>query len=126
MRDSNRESGNRLCSWGGTTLTRRSRGFIAARQDEHGVLILSTFAGAALELTDALQVNPYDVQQVAAAILRALEMPDQEQAARIHRMRTTVKDHNVFRWAANLLSDLTDIRIDTPERPEGAVVAGDE
>jgi len=49
--------------------------FVAARDDEHGVLILSTFAGAALELTDALQVNPYDVQQVAGAILRALEMP---------------------------------------------------
>ena len=99
--------------------------FIAARQDEHGVLILSTFAGAALELTDALQVNPYDVQQVAAAILRALEMPDDEQAARIRRMRTTVKDHNVFRWAANLLSDLTDIRIEPPERPESVVVSGE-
>jgi len=66
------------------------------------------------------------VQQVATAILRALEMPDQEQAARIHRMRATVKDHNVFRWAANLLSDLTDIRIDSPERPESPVVAGEE
>ena len=100
--------------------------FIAARDDEHGVLILSTFAGAALELTDALQVNPYDVQQVAAAILQALEMPDQEQAARIHRMRTTVKDHNVYRWAANLLSDLTDIRIDTPERQENLAAPGEE
>src|SRR5579862_8190724 len=100
--------------------------FVAAREDEHGVLILSTFAGAALELTDALLVNPYDVQQVAAAILRALEMSDEEQGARIRRMRTTVKDHNVFRWAANLLSDLTDIRIDAPERQENAVAAGDE
>jgi len=100
--------------------------FIAARDDEHGVLILSTFAGAALELTDALQVNPYDVQQVAAAILQALEMPDQEQAARIHRMRTTVKDHNVYRWAANLLSDLTDIRIDAPERQENLAAPGEE
>ena len=99
--------------------------FIAAREDEHGVLILSTFAGAALELTDALQVNPYDVQQVAASILRALEMPDDEQAARIRRMRTTVKDHNVFRWAANLLSDLTDIRIEPPERQENLVVTGE-
>jgi alpha,alpha-trehalose-phosphate synthase [UDP-forming] len=99
--------------------------FVVAREDEHGVLILSTFAGAALELTDALQVNPYDIQQVAAAILRALEMPDDEQAARIRRMRTTVKDHNVFRWAANLLSDLTDIRIEPPERQENVVVSGD-
>jgi trehalose-6-phosphate synthase len=100
--------------------------FVASRNDEHGVLILSTFAGAALELTDALQVNPYDVQQVATAILRALEMPDDEQAARMHRMRTMVKDHNVYRWAANLLSDLTDIRIDAPERPETPVLPGEE
>ena len=92
--------------------------FVAMRDDEHGVLILSTFAGAALELTDAILVNPYDEQQMAGAILRALEMPDEEQAARMHRMRASVKDHNVFRWAANLLSDLTEIRIDSPERQE--------
>lgn len=100
--------------------------FVAARSDEHGVLILSTFAGAALELTDALLVNPYDVQQAAGAILQALEMADEEQAGRMHRMRTKVKDHNVFRWAANLLSDLTDIRIDAPERQENVVAPGDE
>jgi alpha,alpha-trehalose-phosphate synthase [UDP-forming] len=100
--------------------------FVASRDDEHGVLILSTFAGAALELTDALQVNPYDVQQTAAAILRALEMPDDEQAARMYRMRTKVKDYNVYRWAANLLSDLTEIRIDAPERQENLVTPGEE
>jgi trehalose-6-phosphate synthase len=100
--------------------------FVASRDDEHGVLILSTFAGAALELTDALLVNPYDVQGVAVAILRALEMPDEEQAARMHRMRASVKDHNVYRWAANLLSDLTEIRIDAPERQESAAPAGEE
>lgn len=100
--------------------------FVASRDDEHGVLILSTFAGAALELTDALQVNPYDVQQTAVAILRALEMPDDEQAARMYRMRTKVKDYNVYRWAANLLSDLTEIRIDAPERQENLVTPGEE
>ena len=100
--------------------------FVASRDDEHGVLILSTFAGAALELTDALQVNPYDVQQTAAAVLRALEMPDDEQAARMHRMRTKVKEYNVYRWAANLLSDLTEIRIDAQERPENLVSPGEE
>ena len=100
--------------------------FVASRDDEHGVLILSTFAGAALELTDALQVNPYDVQQTALAILRALEMPDDEQAARMYRMRTKVKDYNVYRWAANLLSDLTEIRIDAPERQENLVTPGEE
>ena len=100
--------------------------FVASRDDEHGVLILSTFAGAALELTDALLINPYDVQQTAAAILRALEMSDEEQAVRMRRMRTKVKDHNVYRWAANLLSDLTEIRIDTPERQEVTISPGQE
>jgi trehalose 6-phosphate synthase len=81
-------------------------------------LILSTFAGAALELTDALQVNPYDVQQLAGAIFRSLEMPEEEQAARMRHMRKNIREHNVFRWAASLLSDLTEIRIDTEERFE--------
>ena len=92
--------------------------FIASREDERGVLILSTFAGAALELTDALQVNPYDVQQLAAAIHRSLEMPQEEQTTRMQHMRKTVREHNVYRWAASLLSDLTEIRIDTSERAE--------
>jgi alpha,alpha-trehalose-phosphate synthase [UDP-forming] len=92
--------------------------FVASREDERGALILSTFAGAALELTDALLVNPYDVQQVASAIHRALEMGEEEQAERMQRMRQNVREHNVFRWAANLLSDLTEIRIEIPERVE--------
>ena len=92
--------------------------FVASRDDNHGVLILSTFAGAALELTDALLVNPYDVQQLASAIHRALNMPGDEQTARMQRMRGFVREHNVYRWAASLLSDLTEIRIDTPERVE--------
>jgi alpha,alpha-trehalose-phosphate synthase [UDP-forming] len=96
--------------------------FVASRDDEHGVLVLSTFAGAALELTDALQVNPYDVQQMSASILRALEMSDEEQASRMRRMRMLIKEHNVYRWAANLLSDLTDIRIDAPDRQETVVL----
>jgi len=79
---------------------------------------LSTFAGAALELTDALQVNPYDVQQLAAAILRSLEMPEEEQETRMRHMRKNIREHNVYRWAASLLSDLTEIRIDAPERVE--------
>ena len=90
--------------------------FVAARDDDRGVLILSTFAGAALELTDALLVNPYDVQQLAGAIHRALEMPTEEECSRMRRMRSSVREHNVYRWAANLLSDLTDIRIDTADR----------
>ena len=92
--------------------------FVAARHDERGALILSTFAGAAHELTDALLVNPYDVSQVAETIHRALEMPEEEQATRMQRMRHNVREHNVYRWAAHLLSDLTEIRIEIPERAD--------
>src|ERR1700674_1359999 len=90
--------------------------FMASREDERGVLILSTFAGAAHELSDALLINPYDVSQLAEAIHRALEMPETEQALRMERMRHNVREHNVYRWAAHLLSDLTEIRIEIPER----------
>jgi alpha,alpha-trehalose-phosphate synthase [UDP-forming] len=92
--------------------------FVASRDDERGVLILSTFAGAAHELSDALLVNPYDVEQVADAIHRAIEMPEDQQSLRMQRMRQIVREHNIYRWAANLLSDLTEIRIDAPERVE--------
>jgi len=92
--------------------------FVAAREDGLGALILSTFAGAAHELSDALLVNPYDVSQLADTIHRALEMPEGEQAMRMERMRRKVREHNVFRWAAHLLSDLTEIRIEAPERAE--------
>ena len=92
--------------------------FVASREDNCGVLILSTFAGAALQLTDALLVNPYDVQQLADAIHRALSMPVEEQTTRMLHMRTSVREHNVYRWAASLLSDLTEIRIDAPDRVE--------
>jgi trehalose 6-phosphate synthase len=86
--------------------------FVAARDDNRGVLILSTFAGAALELTDALLVNPYDIQQLAGAIHRALKMPDEEQVERMRRMRQHVREHNIYRWAANLLTDLADVRVE--------------
>jgi trehalose-6-phosphate synthase len=98
--------------------------FVASRDDNRGVLVLSTFAGAALELTDALLVNPYDVQQLADAILRALNMQEDQEAERMLRMRHNVREHNVYRWAANLLSDLTEIRIDVPDRVE-APLAGE-
>lgn len=92
--------------------------FVAARSDEQGVLILSTFAGAARELHDAMLVNPYDVQQMSEAILRSLEMSEEEQGTRMRHMRDNIREHNIYRWAASLLSDLTEIRIDVPEQVE--------
>src|SRR6202521_2944508 len=92
--------------------------FVASREDERGTLILSTFAGAAHELSDALMINPYDISQLAETIHRALEMSEEEQCTRMRRMRHNVREHNVYRWAAHLLSDLTEIRIELPERVE--------
>jgi trehalose 6-phosphate synthase len=92
--------------------------FVAAREDERGALILSSFAGAAHELGDALLVNPYDTQQVAEAIHQALDMTEEQQETQMSRMRKVVHEHNVYKWAANLLSDLTEIRVEMPERRE--------
>jgi trehalose 6-phosphate synthase len=86
--------------------------YIAARKDCDGVLILSRFTGAAQELRDALLVNPYDVQQVAEAIRSGLEMSPGERRMRMERMRLQVKEHNVYRWASNLLSDVCAVRIE--------------
>ncbi len=90
--------------------------FIASRDDEHGALILSRFTGAGRELRDAVIVNPYDIEQLADAVRFALEMDPEERQARMRRMRRVVKDHNVYRWAANLITELSEIRIEKREQ----------
>jgi alpha,alpha-trehalose-phosphate synthase [UDP-forming] len=90
--------------------------FVATRKDERGVLILSCFTGAARELRDALQVNPYDIDQTADAMRAALEMHSEEKQLRMHRMRKTVRENNVYRWAGNLIADLCEVRLDQPSR----------
>jgi trehalose 6-phosphate synthase len=88
--------------------------YVAARQDERGALILSRFAGACHELADAFVVNPYDTDELAGAIHAALIMPAAELEARMRRMRTSVKEHNVYRWAGNLIGELAEVRLDAP------------
>jgi trehalose 6-phosphate synthase len=89
--------------------------FIASRQDERGVLILSCFTGAARELRDSLQVNPYDIDQTAEAIRAALEMQHDEKRMRMQRMRKLIREHNVYRWAGGLIGELCDVRLETSE-----------
>jgi len=84
--------------------------FVAARDDERGVLVLSMFAGAARELTDALSINPYDIDDVASVLARALTMPDDEQADRMRRLRSVISEFSAYRWAAQLLSDAARLR----------------
>ncbi|QOZ78744.1 trehalose-6-phosphate synthase [Bradyrhizobium sp. CCBAU 53351] len=79
--------------------------FVSSREDNAGVLILSSFTGASRELSEALIVNPYDTEEMASAIEIALTMPIQEQAERMKLMRQQVKEHNVYRWAGAMLVD---------------------
>lgn len=79
--------------------------FVAARDDERGVLILSRFAGAAREMTEALIVNPYHVEETADALHRAATMPVAEQRERMASLRMGVREFNVFRWAGRMLAD---------------------
>ena len=84
--------------------------FVAARDDEDGVLVLSTFTGASRELAEALLVNPFDVGETANAIVAALEMGRDERRQRMHLMRRTVSEANVYRWAGRMLVDVARIR----------------
>lgn len=84
--------------------------FVAARDDEEGVLILSQFTGAATELHEALIVNPYNIDQCANALAIGLTMQIGEQKARMRNMRGLVQEHNVFRWAGKMLIDAARMR----------------
>jgi len=92
--------------------------FIAARDDDQGALILSQFAGASQELRDALIVNPYDLEQLADAMHFALVMDPSDRSARMHRLRQAVKEFNIYRWAANLITELAQIRLESDVEAE--------
>jgi len=74
------------------------------------VLVLSQFTGAARELSEALIVNPYDIEQAAAAMHVALTMSPEEQRTRMRSMRSLVQEFNVFRWAGRMLIDAARMR----------------
>jgi trehalose 6-phosphate synthase len=84
--------------------------FVASRDDEDGVLLLSTFAGASRELVEAVIVNPFDVEGTAQGISAALRMGPEERRQRMRLMRQTVKHNNVYRWAGRMLMDAARIR----------------
>ena len=84
--------------------------FVASRDDEQGVLVLSQFAGASRELAEALVVNPYDADQCGAALHQALTMKPEEQRDRMRFMRAVVREFNVYRWAGRMLLDAAVMR----------------
>ncbi|WP_027058903.1 alpha,alpha-trehalose-phosphate synthase (UDP-forming) [Mesorhizobium loti] len=95
--------------------------FVAARDDEQGVLLLSMFAGASKELLEALIVNPYDAAMMGDVLLQALTMSPDEQTQRMRRMREIVRENNVYRWAGSMLLDAARLRKrDAVDRAVGA------
>jgi trehalose 6-phosphate synthase len=84
--------------------------FVAARDDELGVLVLSQFTGAARELTEALIVNPYDLEEASSALATALSMSPEEQRMRMRSMRAFVAEFNIYRWAGRMLVDAGRVR----------------
>ncbi|MBN2572951.1 MAG: trehalose-6-phosphate synthase [Deltaproteobacteria bacterium] len=84
--------------------------FVAARDDERGVLVLSQFTGAARELAESLVVNPYDLEEASSALDTALRMPPDEQRDRMRAMRAFLAEFNVYRWAGAMLVDAARLR----------------
>jgi trehalose 6-phosphate synthase len=83
--------------------------YVSARIDGDGVLVLSRFTGAAVELQDALLINPYDISEFAGKIKEAIEMPEAERRRRMKNMRETVAGNNIYRWGASMVTRLISI-----------------
>jgi trehalose 6-phosphate synthase len=90
--------------------------FAASRTDGDGVLILSRFTGAARELSAAIQVNPFAIEETADAIVQALTMTEDERRRRMQKLRSAIAENNIYRWAGKLLSAL--LKFDFPEMPD--------
>ncbi|MEK6732919.1 MAG: trehalose-6-phosphate synthase, partial [Candidatus Omnitrophota bacterium] len=84
--------------------------YAASKNDLNGTLILSRFAGASKELTDAIQINPYSIEEFADSIKLAIEMPPEEKRKRMESMRSIIKTNNVYRWAGSIISELTALK----------------
>ena len=95
--------------------------YVAARHDERGALVLSEFAGAAIELPQAFLVNPHDIDGLKAAILNAVHIPPREAGRRMRAMRRRVFEHDVGRWAATFLH----VASHPAGRPAGPALPGD-
>lgn len=84
--------------------------FISAKNDLNGNLILSKFTGAARELMDAIQINPYSIEEFANSIKLAVEMPVEEKKRRMANMRNIITENNIYRWAGDIITELTALK----------------
>ena len=84
--------------------------FVASRSDGDGILLLSQYTGAAKELLDALQVNPFDIDEMAGALKQAITMEESDRRLRMSRMREVVRNNNVYDWGKKIFSEVRRIR----------------
>lgn len=84
--------------------------YIATKHDNPGVLILSEMAGAAIELTDAIIINPNDTEQIEQAIYEALTMDDSEMRKRLERMKKRIATQTIKKWARDFVGELESIK----------------
>ena len=84
--------------------------YVASKTDSSGALILSKFTGAARELTDAVMINPYSIEDFADAIKFTVELPENEKRKRMENMRKIVTENNIYRWAGNIVTELTALK----------------
>lgn len=91
--------------------------YVAAKHDENGVLLLSCFTGASRELTDAVMVNPYAIEEFADAIHAAVIMPQEEKGRRMSAMRKIVQENNIYKWAGSIVTELAGLKKPGHEKP---------
>ncbi len=84
--------------------------YVVSKGDASGALILSKFTGAARELTDAVLVNPYSIEEFADAIKFTIDMPAPERKKRMENMRQVVLENNIYKWAGNIITELTSLK----------------
>ncbi|GAH75416.1 unnamed protein product, partial [marine sediment metagenome] len=80
--------------------------YICAKNNLDGTLLLSRFTGAARELPEAVLINPYDIEDFADRIKQALEMPQKEKAQRMAKLRETIADNDIYKWADKFIGEL--------------------
>lgn len=85
--------------------------YLAAKREKAGVLILSEMAGAAIELNEALIINPNNIDEIENAIFTALEMPEEEQMRRLKKMQQSISRKSVNKWANDFVNELKAINL---------------
>jgi trehalose 6-phosphate synthase len=84
--------------------------YVSSRVDNDGALLLSQFTGAARELSEAIFINPFDIEEFADKIKQAIEMKPEERTRRMKALRSVVEDKNIYKWAGNIISEFSRVQ----------------